>query len=61
MSQEFVLIPFQVCDLEEKIVNSVQDTLKLIELGNKLRWALCMVKIKLNHFISLLMYLALLC
>lgn len=27
----------QVCELEEKIVNSVQDTLKLIELGNKLR------------------------
>ncbi|XP_068727765.1 kinesin-like protein KIF2A [Montipora capricornis] len=27
----------QVCDLEEKVVNSVQDTLKLIELGNKLR------------------------
>ena len=27
----------QVCDLEEKIVHSVQDTLKLIELGNKLR------------------------
>lgn len=27
----------QVCDLEEKVVSSVQDTLKLIELGNKLR------------------------
>ena len=27
----------QVCELEEKIVNTVQDTLKLIELGNKLR------------------------
>lgn len=26
-----------VCDLEERIVHSVQDTLKLIELGNKLR------------------------
>ena len=36
-SQEFGLITFQVCELEEKIVNSVQDTLKLIELGNKLR------------------------
>ena len=29
---------FQVCDLEEKIVHSVQEVLKLIELGNRLRW-----------------------
>lgn len=31
------LVHLQVCDLEERIVHSVQDTLKIIELGNKLR------------------------
>lgn len=33
----FSLLLFKVCDLQETIVNAVEDVLKLIEIGNRLR------------------------